>query len=85
MVDRVRARFSKTSPSFRRCLVAGVILLFLVIIMSIELSSFGYLVAVGKPSSRTVGVPRTVQYDHVRVEYHIGTGKGANRENAGKG
>jgi len=58
----MRARFSKTSVSFRRRLVAAVMFVFLVVIMSIEISPFGYLVEVGKPSKRTIIAPRTVQY-----------------------
>ena len=58
----MRARFSKTSISLRRWLVAAFILVFLVIIMSIEISPFGYLVEVGKPSKKTIIAPRTVQY-----------------------
>src|SRR5450756_2228250 len=62
MAARMRARFSKTSVSFRRRLVAAVMFVFLVVIMSIEISPFGYLVEVGKPSKRTIIAPRTVQY-----------------------
>ncbi|MCJ7744685.1 MAG: hypothetical protein MUP40_00145, partial [Actinobacteria bacterium] len=62
MAARMRARFSKTSVSFRRRLVAAAMFAFLVVIMSIEISPFGYLVEVGKPSKRTIVAPRTVQY-----------------------
>ncbi len=58
----MRARFSHTPISLRRWLVAALILVFLVIIMSIEISPFGYLVEVGKPSKKTIIAPRTVQY-----------------------
>jgi hypothetical protein len=42
--------------------VAAVIFVFLVIIMSLEISPFGYLVEVGKPSGKNIVAPRTVQY-----------------------
>ena len=58
----MRARFSKTSVSSRRRVVAAVIFVFLVVILSIEISPFGYLVEVGKTSKRTIIAPRTVQY-----------------------
>ena len=58
----MRARFSKTSISLKRWLVAAFMFIFLVIILSIEISPFGYLAEVGKPSKKTVIAPRTVQY-----------------------
>ncbi|MBK5091965.1 MAG: HDIG domain-containing protein [Actinobacteria bacterium] len=62
MVARMRARLSKTSTSFRRWVVAAAIFVFLIVIMSIEIGPFGYLVEVGKPSTRTIIAPRTVQF-----------------------
>jgi putative nucleotidyltransferase with HDIG domain len=61
-LDHVRARFHRMSLGHRRVLVAAYVFVFLVVIMSVGIAPFGYLVEVGKPSPRTIIAPKTVQY-----------------------
>jgi cyclic-di-AMP phosphodiesterase PgpH len=62
MLDHVRARFRRMSLERRRVLVAAYVFVFLVVIMSVGIAPFGYLVETGKPSPRTIIAPKTVQY-----------------------
>ncbi|MBU1672077.1 MAG: HDIG domain-containing protein [Actinobacteria bacterium] len=52
----------RTSVSTRRRVVAAVLLVLVTVILSIEISPFGYLVVAGKPARRAIYAPRTVQY-----------------------
>ncbi|MFH1149869.1 MAG: HDIG domain-containing metalloprotein [Actinomycetota bacterium] len=61
-VDRLRTRMHRTSVSTRRRVVAAVLLVLITVILSIEISPFGYLVVAGKPAKRAIYAPRTVQY-----------------------
>lgn len=68
-VDRLRSRLRKTSLSSRRKVVAVCVFLFVVALISVEISPFGYRILAGKPSPRDVVAPKTVQYiDEVRTE-----------------
>jgi len=62
MIGRLRTRLRKMPLSYRRRWVAGITFVFVVIIMSVEISPFGSLVREGKPSPRRILAPRTVQY-----------------------
>jgi len=69
MVDRLRSRLRMTSLSSRRRVVAACVFLFLVALISVEISPFGYRILAGKASPRDVVAPRTVQYiDEVKTE-----------------
>jgi len=58
----LRSRLMKTSMSTRRWTVAAVIFILMVVVMSLEISSYGATVRAGKSSPRTIKAPRTVQY-----------------------
>ncbi len=62
MVARLRMRVRRIPLARRRALVAGSILVLLVLILSFEISPFGFLIEAGKPSPRTILAPSTVQY-----------------------
>lgn len=62
MVARLRARARRLSLTQRRVIVALAMFALLVVILTVEISPFGSLVASGKPSPRTVIAPSTVQY-----------------------
>ncbi len=65
----MRSRLRKTSLSSRRKVVAVCVFLFVVALISVEISPFGYRILAGKPSPRDVVAPKTVQYiDEVRTE-----------------
>lgn len=69
MVDRLRSRLRTTSVSSRRRVVAVCVFLFVVALISVEISPFGYRILAGKPSPRDVVAPRTVQYiDEVKTD-----------------
>ncbi len=61
-LDRSRDRLRKMSLARRRLAVGLATFALLLLILSIEISPFGFLVEAGKPSPRTVLAPRTVQY-----------------------
>lgn len=61
-VDRLRSFVRKTSVSSRRRVVAVTTLLFVMLIISIDISPFGYRIQAGKPSPRDIVAPTTLQY-----------------------
>jgi cyclic-di-AMP phosphodiesterase PgpH len=68
-VERAQLRLSDIPMPRKRLAVGAIIFVLLLLIMSIEISPFGYLVQEGKPSPRKIVAPRTVQYlDKTRTE-----------------
>jgi cyclic-di-AMP phosphodiesterase PgpH len=61
-LDRSRTRLRKMPLGRRRLAVGLATFALLLLILSIEISPFGFLVEAGKPSPRTILAPRTVQY-----------------------
>lgn len=61
-VSRLRTRFRKMSLKQRRRIIAVAVFVLVVVILSLEISPFGSLVEVGKPSDRTIVAPSTIQY-----------------------
>lgn len=67
-VDRFTARWSMISLEKRRIIVAVSLFVIVAVIISLEISPFGFNFVVGKPSPRTVRATRTVQFqDQVRT------------------
>lgn len=62
LVARARTRVRRMPLSQRRITVTASIFVLLVLILSIEISPFGFLIEAGKPSPRAILAPRTVQY-----------------------
>jgi putative nucleotidyltransferase with HDIG domain len=62
MVARLRTRVRRMPLGSRRTVVAASIFILLVLILSIEISPFGFLIEAGKPSPRAILAPTTVQY-----------------------
>lgn len=68
-VNRLRTRLRKTSLSARRRTIAAITFTILMVLLSLEISPFGYRVQTGEPSPREITAPRTIQYiDTVRTE-----------------
>lgn len=68
-VDRLRERLGKTSVSSRRRAVTVTTFIFVVLILCLEISPFGYRIEAGKPSPREIVAPKTVQFiDNVKTE-----------------
>lgn len=61
-VARTRKRVRKIPLGRRRIIVGVSMLVLLTVILSIEISPFGYLVEEGKASPRVIRAPRNVQY-----------------------
>lgn len=59
---RFKKRLMGTTVKTKRRSVAVATFVLVVLIMSLDVASFGSLVQSGKPSSRTITAPRTVQY-----------------------
>jgi len=62
MIARLRTYARRLTLQQRRIIVASILLVLLVLILSIDISPFGYLIAEGKPSPRVILAPATVQY-----------------------
>ncbi len=68
-LKRVQSRLHRIPVPRRRLIVGATTFILLLLIMSIEISPFGFLVEEGRPSPRTILAPRTVQYlDKARTE-----------------